>query len=252
MIKRPAGASMASGFHPHQERAHDSLSGKGIDGSGPRHGCQYSTGHIASFGHAKAVQLACRTGTPDDAADHERHDGDPMRKQQPSKSIPSRRDAKPEVETDAQRQLTFAIDTKKKIIEARNRAALSVNRELVLLYWNIGQELLTRQGREGWGARLIEQLATDLKRAFPEMKGVSARNLQYMRAFAEAWPDVELVQQVAAQLPWGHHMRLLDIGGASDEREWYARQAIEHGWSLNVLAHQIDSGLFARQRKPPG
>lgn len=68
-----------------------------------------------------------------------------------------------------------------------------------------------------------------------------------MRAFAAAWPDVEFVQQVAALLPWGHNQRLLDSVKAPDERAWYARQAIEHGWSRNVLAHQIDGGLFARQ-----
>lgn len=79
------------------------------------------------------------------------------------------------------------------------------------------------------------------------MTGSSARNLKYMRAFAEAWPDLEFVQQVVALLPWGHNVRLLDAVKTAPERTWYARQAIENGWSRNVLVHQIESGLFTRQ-----
>jgi hypothetical protein len=97
------------------------------------------------------------------------------------------------------------------------------------------------------GAKVIDRLAADLRRAFREMTGMSARNLKYMRAFAEAWPGQEFVQQVAAQLPWGHNTHLLDALKSSTEREWYARQAIHHGWSRNVLVHQIESGLITRQ-----
>ncbi|WP_246510578.1 DUF1016 N-terminal domain-containing protein [Bradyrhizobium glycinis] len=110
-----------------------------------------------------------------------------------------------------------------------------------------GRDILIRQEKEGWGAKVIDRLADDLGRAFPEMTGLSARNLKYMRAFAEAWPDSEFVQQVVALLPWGHNVRLLDALKAPEQRAWYARQAIEHGWSRNVLVHQIDSNLFARQ-----
>lgn len=151
------------------------------------------------------------------------------------------------VEIDAQIYAAFVVDLKQKIAAARHRAGLSINRELVLLYWTIGREILGRQEREGWGAKVVDRLAGDLGRAFPEMTGLSARNLKYMRAFAEAWPDGEFVQQVVALLPWGHNVRLLDAVKAPDERAWYAHQAIEHGWSRNVLAHQIDSNLFARQ-----
>jgi len=138
-------------------------------------------------------------------------------------------------------------DLKQRIAAARLQAALSVNRELILLYWGIGRDILARQRSEGWGARIIARLADDLRRAFAEMTGLSARNLSYMRAFAEAWPNQEFVQQVVALLPWGHNVRLLDAVKCPSEREWYARQAIEHGWSRNVLVHQIESGLFARQ-----
>jgi len=136
---------------------------------------------------------------------------------------------------------------KERIAAARVRAALSVNRELILLYWDIGRDILSRQQIEGWGTKIIDRLAADLRRAFPEMTGLSARNLSYMRAFAEAWPDLEFVQQVVALLPWGHNLRLLDTVKSPAERDWYARQAIENGWSRNVLGHQIASNLFARQ-----
>ncbi|MER8446858.1 PDDEXK nuclease domain-containing protein [Mesorhizobium sp. M1066] len=166
----------------------------------------------------------------------------------PSKPAPrSGKIDKAAAEIDAQTYATFVGDLKRKIVDARHRASLSVNRELVLLYWNIGRDILDRQEREGWGAKVIDRLAGDLRQAFPEMTGLSARNLKYMRAFAEAWPDGEFVQQLAAQLPWGHNMLLLDAVKRPEERAWYARHTSEHGWSRNVLAHQIDSNLFARQ-----
>ncbi len=148
---------------------------------------------------------------------------------------------------DAQAYVALVAELKQRIADARLRAALSVNRELVLLYWGIGRDILARQESEGWGAKVVDRLALDLGRAFPEMTGLSARNLKYMRAFAEAWPDPEFVQQVVALLPWGHNVRLLDAVKAAPERAWYARQAIENGWSRNVLIHQIESALFARQ-----
>lgn len=136
---------------------------------------------------------------------------------------------------------------KERIAGAQLRAALAVNRELVLLYWQIGREILDRQRRHGWGAKVVERLARDLRRAFPDQKGFSPRNLKYMRAFAEAWPDEAFVQQVAAQIPWFHNCVLLEKLGDPERRAWYARQAIEHGWSRAILAHQIDSGLYERQ-----
>jgi predicted nuclease of restriction endonuclease-like (RecB) superfamily len=136
---------------------------------------------------------------------------------------------------------------KERIRSARLRASVAVNAELVLLYWSIGADILARQRREGWGARVIDRLAGDLRAAFPGMAGLSARNLRYMRNFAEAYPDRRIVQRVAAQLPWGHTIALLDAVKEPAEREWYARQAVEQGWSRSVLVHQIGSGLYARQ-----
>jgi predicted nuclease of restriction endonuclease-like (RecB) superfamily len=141
----------------------------------------------------------------------------------------------------------FLAELKQRICTARLKAALSVNRELVLLYWSIGRDILERQRTEGWGAKVIDRLSVDLRRAFPEMTGISARNLKYMRTFAEAWPQKPIVQRVVAQLPWGHNVQLLDSLESPSDREWYARQAIQNGWSRNVLLHQIESGLLSRQ-----
>lgn len=90
---------------------------------------------------------------------------------------------------------------RERIREAQVRAGLAVNRELVLLYWRIGRDILVRQTGEGWGSAVIDQLSADLTGAFPDMKGYSPRNLRYMRSFAEAWPDEQFVQAVLAQLP---------------------------------------------------
>ncbi len=130
---------------------------------------------------------------------------------------------------------------------AQVQAVLTVNRELIRLYWTIGREILERQERDGWGAKVIERLATDLRREFPEMKGFSRTNLLYMRAFAEAWPDEEFVQQVVGQIPWGHNIRILDVVKDPQERAWYARAAIQHGWSRNVLVIQMEANLYSRQ-----
>ncbi|NEP12842.1 MAG: DUF1016 domain-containing protein [Symploca sp. SIO2C1] len=115
----------------------------------------------------------------------------------------------------------FLQELKEQIRSAQIRAALAVNSELVLLYWQIGREILSQQQQQGWGAKVINQLAKDLKQAFPEMKGFSSRNLKYMRAFAQAYPDEIFVQQLAAQIPWFHNCVLLDKVKDTAERQWY-------------------------------
>ena len=136
---------------------------------------------------------------------------------------------------------------KERIQSAQVRAAVAVNRELVLLYWGIGKEILARQKQEGWGTKVIERLAKDLRFAFPHMKGFSRTNLLYMRAFSEAWPEESIVQQVAGQLPWFHNCTLLDKTNEPEERLWYAQAALENGWSRNILVMQIEGGLYRRQ-----
>jgi len=141
---------------------------------------------------------------------------------------------------------TWLAELKTRIHSAQQRAALAVNRELVLLYWQIGSDILARQRNEGWGAKVIERLAQDLRSAFPDMKGFSPRNLKYMRAFAEAWPEAGFVQEVLAQLPWYHQLALLDKLDSDEARRWYAAKAIEHNWSRNVLVIQIETRLRER------
>jgi predicted nuclease of restriction endonuclease-like (RecB) superfamily len=129
---------------------------------------------------------------------------------------------------------------------AQLRASIAVNRELVLLYWQIGNDILERQANASWGAKVVDRLAHDLGAEFPDMKGFSPRNLKYMRAFAAAWPDAAIVQQAAAQLPWFHLCTLLDKLATRQERDWYLHQAVRHGWSRSVLVMQIETQ--ARER----
>lgn len=136
---------------------------------------------------------------------------------------------------------------KDEVQQARLRTSLAVNRELLLLYWRIGGSILQRQKAAGWGKKVVDRLANDLRQAFPDMAGFSPRNLMYMRAFAEAWPDEAIVQQAVAQLPWGHNLKLLEMLSDAETRTWYARAAVEHGWSRNVLVHQIETRLHERQ-----
>jgi len=138
---------------------------------------------------------------------------------------------------------------KERIRKAQIRASLSANRELVLLYWQIGRDIIVRQAAAGWGAKVIDRLAVDLRREFPEMKGFSSRNLMFMRGFAEAFPEEPIVKQLVSQIPWGHIIRIMQMVKDPSERQWYIHKTMEHGWSRPVLVHQIESGLCHRQGK---
>ena len=154
---------------------------------------------------------------------------------------------------------------KLKIRSARYRAIIKVNAELITVYWEIGSTIIQQQKDKGWGAKIIDKLAGDLKLEFPDMKGFSIRNLKYMRAFADAFPDFlpgqqdaaqlkdqsrgEFVQHPAAQLPWTHIQVVLDKLKTKKERLFYLRKSIENGWSRNTLSLQIESNLIARQGK---
>ena len=144
---------------------------------------------------------------------------------------------------------TLLESLKDRIQQAQVKSALAVNRELVLLYWQIGRDILARQKQEGWGAKVIERLSNDLQRTFPGMKGLSRTNLLYMRAFSEAYPDEQIVPQLVGQIPWGHNRLILDKLKDPDSRLWYVRKTIENGWSRNVLLHWIDAGLYEREGK---
>ncbi|MDD2721006.1 MAG: PDDEXK nuclease domain-containing protein [Gallionella sp.] len=140
-------------------------------------------------------------------------------------------------------------ELKAQIHEAQQRAAQAINLELVCLYWKIGNAIVIRQNKQGWGAKVVDRLAHDLRSAFPDMQGFSVRNLKYMRAFAVAWPDEAFVQAVLHKLPWYHHLALLDKLPGPETRRWYAAKAIEHNWSRNILVMQIETRLLERSGK---
>jgi predicted nuclease of restriction endonuclease-like (RecB) superfamily len=136
---------------------------------------------------------------------------------------------------------------KTRVRTAQLRAARAANTEVLTLYWSIERDILDRQHLAGWGARIVDRLATDLRAEFPDHRGWSRRNLQYMRALAVAWPDLaDFVHQPGAQLPWRHLTTPLDRVDSAEERTWYAAQAATHGWSRAVLEHQIAAGLRHR------
>ena len=136
-----------------------------------------------------------------------------------------------------------------RIAGSQTRAALAISRELVLLYWSIGAEILLRQKAEGWGSKIIDRLGRDLQARFPGVEGFSPRNLKYMRALAEAWPDPEIVPQRVALLPWGHLRLLLDRVKDPAARDWYLRAAVREGWNRDALGHMIEGQLYAREGK---
>ncbi len=140
--------------------------------------------------------------------------------------------------------LSIIENIKTKIGSAQFKAAVSVNRELVMLYYNIG---LIINENKAWGNKFIENLAKDIKLAFPNSTGYSVRNLKYMAKFAAEYPDGEFVQEVLAQITWYHHIALMDKVKDKSKAIWYAENTIKNGWSRNVLVHQIESGLYERQ-----
>jgi predicted nuclease of restriction endonuclease-like (RecB) superfamily len=144
---------------------------------------------------------------------------------------------------------TMLTALKQRIRQERLRVVLASNAVMVLLYWDIGQSVLNKQTAEGWGARVIDRLSADLRQAFPDMKGFSPRNLKYMRSFAATWADRSIVQELLAQLTWYHNIALLEKLPNSEQRLWYARKTLEHGWSRNILAVQIEVQAISRQGK---
>ena len=136
---------------------------------------------------------------------------------------------------------------KQRIAGARGRALLSANEEQIKLYHDIGRDIIERQERQGWGARVVDRLSTDLRAAFPDMKGLSSRNLKYMSFFAKECPCLQIGQQPAAQLPWFHIISILTALSDPPLREWYAQQAVLHAWSRDTLTSQIKSQLHLRQ-----
>ena len=135
-------------------------------------------------------------------------------------------------------------DIKKTLIVTRNRIVENANRDLVLMYYNIGLKLIENNK---WGSSFIDTLAKDLKVEFPTLKGMSARNLRYMKKFATEFANDEFLQGVLAKLSWNHNQILLDKVKNKEIRKWYAKESLENGWSVSILIHQISSKLYERQ-----
>lgn len=152
-------------------------------------------------------------------------------------------------ELDSNNYAALIQTLKTEISQARIRAHLSVNKEMISLYWRIGSQILERQDKEGWGTKVIENISNDLRKEFPEMKGLSARNLKYMRAFAEEYKEQTIVQETLAQITWYHNITLMEKVKDYEERIWYVNKIVENGWSRNVMVAQIQTGLYNRQGK---
>lgn len=133
---------------------------------------------------------------------------------------------------------------KSEIKNAQYKAAVSVNKELIMLYYNIGKII---NEHKTWGNRFIDNLAADIRLSFPDTKGYSVRNLKYMAKFAAEYTDEQIVQAALAQITWYHNITLMDKVNDIEMRLWYAEKIVENGWSRNVLVHQIESGLYERQ-----
>lgn len=145
--------------------------------------------------------------------------------------------------------MQFIEEIKEKICSQRILVVLKANASMICLYWNIGNAILQKQREEGWGTKVIDRISQDIKDVFPDMKGFSPRNIKYMRKFADTWGDFEIVQQVAAQIPWRSNIVLLDKLSDQDSRIWYAKKALEYGWSSNILDLQIQGKLIERNGK---
>lgn len=140
--------------------------------------------------------------------------------------------------------LSIIENIKHEINAAQYRAAVHVNADMLLLYYDIGCVI---NEHKTWGSKFIDNLAADIRLAFPKSKGYSVRNLKYMAKFAETYAEREFVQQVVAQIPWGHNIVILDKVNNLEERKWYIKKSAQNGWSRNVLVHQIESNLYQRQ-----
>lgn len=139
------------------------------------------------------------------------------------------------------------LDTVARRVErGQARAVAAANQELVTTYWAIGRDILSRQGDEGWGAKVTTRLSADLRGRFPDSKGFSPRNLMFMRALAARWNEQAIVKAPLSQLPWYHHIALIQKLEDPVARLWYAAAAVEHGWSRNVLVHHIETRRMER------
>lgn len=145
--------------------------------------------------------------------------------------------------------MTLLEGIKTDILQTQLRAALAITQELTMLYWKIGKTIDEKMKIEGWGTRVVDTLARDIKIAFPDLKGFSLRNLRYMRLFFETYPQFNFAA-AAAKLPWWHNVVILEKLKNNDQRLWYAEQTLQKGWSRDTLIANIESDLYSRQGRP--
>ncbi|MEK9150381.1 MAG: PDDEXK nuclease domain-containing protein [Candidatus Desantisbacteria bacterium] len=141
--------------------------------------------------------------------------------------------------------IKFLAEIKSRIGTARIQAIRSVNKELINLYWDIGKSIVERQEKYKWGDAIVEVLARDLKEAFPQVHGFSERNLWNMRRFYEEYKDKPILQQLVAEIPWGHNLLVMEKITKEKERAYYIKSSRDFGWSRNVLLNQIKAGAYA-------
>ena len=143
----------------------------------------------------------------------------------------------------------FLRGLKLRIKDAQLRASLSVNRELIFLYWQIGRDILARQNEADWGGEGRRAARQRPACRLPRHERVFPHEFDVNAAFADAYPEESIVQQLVGQLPWGHSVILIDRVKNAAVRLWYARQTIQFGWSRNILAHQIETDLHGGRGK---
>tara|TARA_B100001564_G_scaffold285327_1_gene248214 strand:- start:3155 stop:4222 length:1068 start_codon:yes stop_codon:yes gene_type:complete len=142
---------------------------------------------------------------------------------------------------------SLLVNLKEKVRSSQIKAALSVNSQLITMYWELGRDIVQQQEQYMWGSDFINQLSKDLSREFPEMKGFSRANLYNVKKFFLFYRTNEKVQQLVGQIPWGHNLLIIEKIKDTDQAIWYIQQTIENGWSRNVLSLQIKSKLYERQ-----
>ena len=140
--------------------------------------------------------------------------------------------------------LAIVEQIKLNIKSAQYKVAVSANRELISLYWSIGQVI---NAHKEWGNKFIDNLSHDIKLEFPDSTGYSVRNLKYMAKFHATYPDFQFVQTVSAQIPWSHNIAIIEKVKDDRQRAWYTQETAINSWSYNVLIHQIESRLYERQ-----
>lgn len=144
-------------------------------------------------------------------------------------------------------------EIKDKILSAQQKTAISVNRELLKLYWEIGKSISLKINDSKWGSSVVEELAKDLKKEFPNQKGFSRSNIFSMKKWYEFYSvsnlQTEKVQQLVGQIPWGHNVVIISKSETLEEALYYCSKTLENNWSRSILIHQIESGLYSRQGK---